>query len=478
MARAWLRRSGCLECAGRVLALLILLSGGGLVATASAQLPDVTATQHPGPQSPMASATTMLPHLSEGHFWLSAQENAIFQANPPFPARYSGRNSFRARYDKATGSVFTVYAGVQLNRATALLVDGEEATGLGLSSALGLAGFTDLDAVRDPKLTAAPYLARVMVDRVFALGHEVDESPRGPLSMFLQLPRRRFEVRVGKFAITDFFDTNAVGSDSHLQFMNWAIDQNGAYDFTADARGYTWGAVAEYQSPAWGARFAEALEAGPQNGGPLVWNLRRASTSDGEVELHRGPVTKQGILRALGWVNRANMGVYKTAIRQFLAGETKVPDISAHPLQTTAKYGFGINFEQAVKPGITAYGRFGWNNGETESWSFTEIDQTFTGGLGFMGTLWRRSEDRAGAAAASNAISSMHSRYLALGGLGSVLGDGALHYGREDLFELYYTAHVWHGLYLSPDVQGIFNPGFNKSRGAVVVPSFRAHVEF
>lgn len=475
--RVLVMKPGCGWAVGRWLALLIVWLGGW-VGPCSAQLPDITARHHPSPQSPSTSATTMLPHLSEGRFWLSGQENAIFQANPPFPARYSGRNSFRARYDKATGSVFTVYAGLQVNRKTALLVDGENAAGLGLSSSLGLAGFTDLDAVRDPKLTATPYLARLLVDRVFALDHEEDESPRGPLSMFLQLPKHRLEVRAGKFAMTDFFDTNAVGSDSHLQFMNWAIDQNGAYDFTADARGYTWGVVAEYQSPAWGARFAEALEAGPQNGGPLVWNLHRANTSDAEFELHRGPLSKQGIMRVLGWVNHANMGEYKTAIRKFLAGETQVPDVSAHPLQVTAKYGFGINVEQAVTPAITAYGRFGWNNGETESWSFTEIDQTISGGLGLSGSMWRRSEDRAGAAAASNAISSVHSRYLSLGGLGSVLGDGSLNYGRENLYELYYTAHVWRGLYLGPDVQGIFNPGFNRARGAVVVPSFRVHIEF
>src|ERR1700758_4972169 len=127
-----------------------------------------------------------------------------------------------------------------------------------------------------------------MVHQVIALSHEKDEADRGPLSTFSELPKRRIELRVGKFGITDFFDTNAVGSDSHLQFMNWAVDQDGAYDFTADARGYTWGVLAEYQSPKWGLRFAEGLMPGPNNGGPLVWNLRRANTSNIEFELHRG----------------------------------------------------------------------------------------------------------------------------------------------------------------------------------------------
>jgi hypothetical protein len=327
---------------------LLVLIGLAAVAAAGGQIPDVTSPQHPNPQGPATNTTTMFPHLAEGRIWVSAQDNAIWQANPPFDADFSGPNSFQAHYDKAAGNVVTIYTGLLINRSTAVLADGESAAGLGLSSALGLAGFTNLDAVRDPKLTATPYLARLLVDHYFGFDREKDSPGRGPLSMFAQLPKHRLEIRLGKFAIPDFFDTNAVGSDSHLQFMNWSIDQNGAYDFTGDARGYTWGIVAEYQSPAWGARFAEALETGPQNGGPLIWNLRRANTSNGEFELHRGPVTKTGIIRLLAWVNHANMGVYETAIEQYLAGLTPAPDLSAHPEQVTAKYGFGVNLEQAI----------------------------------------------------------------------------------------------------------------------------------
>ncbi len=443
----------------------------------SAQLPDITASQHPEAQTPTAAPTTMFPHLGEGRIWLSGQMNFILQTNPPFSAEYSGPNSFRPGYNKALGRVITLFSGLQLSHSTEVLVDGEEAEGLGISSALGLGGFTNLDAVKDPSLPGTPYLARLMIHQVIALSHKQSEADRGPLSTFSELPDRRLEIRAGKFGITDFFDTNSVGSDTHLQFMNWAIDQNGAYDFTADPRGYTWGAMAEYQSPAWGARFAEALMPGPQLGGPLVWNLHRANTSDAEFELHRGPVLKSGIIRLLGWVNHANMGDYKDAINQYLEGKTPKPDLSAHPLQVTTKYGFGINVEQGLTPLITAYGRFGWNNGETETWSFAEIDQTFSGGVGFLGNLWHRNNDRAGVAFASNGISSVHARYLALGGIGIELGDGGLRYGRENLIESYYTTHLWRGLYAGPDVQYIVNPGYNQARGPIFVGSFRVHLE-
>lgn len=425
------------------------------------------------------SAPTMLPHLGDGRFWISGQMNGIFQANPPFSARYSGTNSFRSTYNKSIGRVLTLYTGMQLSHSTEILLDGEEAGGLGLSSAVGIGAFTNLDAVRDPTLTGVPYLARIMVHQVIGFSREKEDADRGPLSTFAKMPQQRLEIRAGKFGITDFFDTNSVGGDSHLQFMNWAVDQNGAFDFTADSRGYTWGLMAEYQRAAWGLRTALALMPGPQNGGPLVWNLRRANTWDTEFELHRDLLPKQpGVVRVLGWVNHANMGVYQYAIDQYLAGKTPTPDISAHPLQVTAKYGFGVNLEQGLSRQVTAYARFGWNNGETESWSFTEIDQTASAGVGIIGSAWKRNDDRTGVAFVSNGISSVHERYLALGGLGFVLGDGGLNYGRENVLETYYTAHIWRGLYAATDLQYIVNPGYNQARGPVLVPSFRTHVEF
>lgn len=443
---------------------------------AFAQLPDVT---KPATNAPSDVQLTMFPHPPESRYWISGQANFIYQTNPPFDARYSGPNSFHSDYDKANGRVMTLYTGYQLSRSIEVLVDFEEAAGLGLSGVLGLGGFTNLDAVRDATLGEAPYLARVVYHQVFAFSHDTVDGNRGPLSTFARLPSRRLELRVGKFAITDFFDTNTYGSDSHLQFLNWAVDQNGAYDFTADPRGYTWGVHAEYQSPPWGARFAEVLMPGPQNGGPLVWNLRKANSSNGEFELHRGPLHKKdGVIRLLTYMNNGNMGIYKYAIQQYLDGKTPTPEIDNHPFKVTTKYGFGINFEQPINANVGFWGRFGWDNGKTESWNFTEIDQTFSGGVVVMGPIWKRKFDRAGIAFASNAISSVHAEYLSLGGLGFVLGDGHLQYGRENLMEAYYTAHIWRGIYLSPNLQYLDHPGYNQDRGPVLVPAFRAHVEF
>ena len=267
---------------------------------------------------------------------------------------------FNPKLEDATSRVVTLYTGFEFTKSIEALVDIEEAGGGGLSQALGMAGFTNLDVVRNPTLSKAPYLARVMYHQVIALSHDKVENAGSPLSTFAQLPARRLELRFGKFGIADFFDVNSVGSDSHLQFMNWTIDQNGAYDYAADTRGYTWAAMVEYQSPKWGLRFAEALLPTVANGPNLVWNLHRANASNVEFELHRGFLRKKdGIIRLLWYVNNANMGIYQVANEQYLEGKVATPDITNHPRQVTTKYGFGINFEQVLTKDIVAYGRFG-----------------------------------------------------------------------------------------------------------------------
>jgi high affinity Mn2+ porin len=425
------------------------------------------------------SLPVMFHHPSDTRYWLSGQMNFIFQTHPPFPASYSGRNSMDPNYEKATSRLLTLYTGVRLTDSTELLVDVEEAGGAGLSTGLGIAGFPNLDIVRNPLLSKAPYLARGIVHKVFALSKDKVENQRSFLSLFDELPRRRLEIRFGKFSMVDFFDENSVGSDTHFQFLNWAIDNNGAYDYAADTRGYTVGAVADYEDGNWGFRVGEGLMPKVANGIDLVWKPWQAHAENFEYELRRGLIPKKdGVIRVLAFTNYANMGIYRQAVAQFDQGLVPAPDITNHPWHITRKYGFGLNLEQHLTGHLAAFGRFGWNNGKTESFAYTEVDQTFAGGLGAYGSLWHRRFDRAGVALVSNAISKDHQNYLVAGGYGFLIGDGGLNYGRENIVESYYTAHVWRGLYVAPGLQHVVNPGYNRDRGPVLVPSLRLHVEY
>jgi hypothetical protein len=463
---------------------------------ASAQDPSAQSATAVAEQSPQTSANTtegvpdspsapddpvesMFPGFRNKRFWLSGQANFIFQTHPSFHAVYSGKNSLSPNYEKATSRVLTLYTGVRLNSSTELLVDIEEAGGAALSIGLGMAGAPNLDIVRNPLLSKAPYLGRGMIHKVFALSQDKVENQRSYLSLFDELPRRRLEIRFGKFSMVDFFDQNSVGSDTHFQFSNWTVDNNGAYDYAADTRGYTVGVTAEFEDRNWGFRFAEALMPKVANGIDLVWRPWQVHAENFEYELRRGFIPrKSGVIRLLAYTNYANMGIYREAVAEFEKGLVAAPDITHHPWHITRKYGFGVNLEQNVARNLTAFARFGWNNGKTESFAYTEVDQTFEGGLGANGAIWHRRYDRAGFAFVTNAICKDHQIYLADGGYGFLIGDGALKYGRENIVETYYTAHVWRGIYVAPGLQHIVNPGYNRDRGPVLVPAFRLHLEF
>jgi carbohydrate-selective porin OprB len=214
------------------------------------------------------------------------------------------------------------------------------------------------------------------------------------------------------------------------------------------------------------------------NGIDLVWKPWQSHAENIEYELRKGLLPgKAGVLRVLGYSNAANMGIYRDQVIKAAAART-TPDITNHPWHITRKYGFGINLEQNLTQYTTAFARFGWNDGRTESFAYTEVEQSFAEGLSAKGSWWHRRQDRAGIAFVSNAIKRDHQNYLNAGGLGFLLGDGHLNYGRENIVESYYTVHVWRGIYVAPGVQHINHPGYNRDRGPVTVPSFRAHLEF
>ena len=448
--------------------------------TAPPSQPRLSGTPDADPPSPSDEISTesMLPHFKDTRFWLSGQANFIFQTHPDFHAPYSGPHSLTPRYEKATSRVMTLFTGVRVNNSTEFLVDIEAAGGSALTLGFGLAGNADLDIVRNPLLSKAPYLGRGEIHHVFALSQDKVENQRNYFSLFEELPRRRLEVRFGKFSMPDFFDVNSVGSDTHFQFLNWTTDNNGAWDYAADTRGYTVGLTADFEDRNWGFRFGEGLMPKVANGIDLVWKPWQVHAENYEFELRHGVIAKKsGVVRLLAYTNFANMGIYRDQVVKAAEAET-TPDITNHPWHITMKYGFGVNLEQNLSHYLSAFARLGWNDGRTESFAYTEVEQTFAEGVGANGAWWHRKQDRAGVAFVSNAIKKDHQNYLNAGGLGFLLGDGHLNYGRENIFETYYTVHVWRGIYLATGLQHIVNPGYNRDRGPVLVPSFRAHVEF
>ena len=465
----------------RKLPLLVCLLAAS---TFYAQQPGSTDQNNPEPPSP---PVTMFPHPDSAPYLISGQANIVFQGHPGFHSPYSGANSMLARGEYKVSLVGTLFLGLQLHHNlrynTDAIYDEESSGGRGISEALGLAGFTNLDVVRNPTLGSIPYMARAQLHQTIGFTDKMVDAQRTQFSLATKVPERRLDLRVGKLSMPDVMDINGPGSDSHLQFLNWTVDNNGAWDYAADTRGYTYGFVTEYDDVNWSARYVFALMPTVANGVDLDWNLRRARGDNFELEYRKLPLghflapERKGTVRLLGYANHANMGVYRVQNNLALAQHV-APVITAHAPGTTIKYGVGLNFEQELTPDLRAFGRFGWNEGQHESYAYTEVDQTFELGADLAGNRWHRPNDKVALVGVSNAIKRDHQQYLALGGLGFLLGDGRLNYGREDILETYYTAHNWRGLFTSFDFQLIAHPGYNQDRGPVAVFTVRSHVDF
>src|SRR6202051_2061862 len=258
-----------------------IIAVGIFLLPADSRAQDPQAEQTPVPPNAETGPATdaipvMFPHPESDRIWISGQANIISQWHPAFRSPYQGRNSLSPEAQDASSRVLTLYTGLRLTGTTELLCDVQETGGHGIGEAFGLAGFTNLDVVRNPALSKAPYIARLMWHQIIPLGHVQENSARTAFSLFSTLPERRLELRFGKFGIADFFDLNNYGSDSSFQFLNWTVDNNGAYDYAADTRGYTFAGMLEYHDRHFSLRFAEALMPKVANGIHLDADVSRA----------------------------------------------------------------------------------------------------------------------------------------------------------------------------------------------------------
>ncbi len=417
-------------------------------------------------------------HLFDDRYWVSGQSNFIFQAHNPFHSPYSGPNSFRAYGQAVVSRTVTLYTAVRLMRFTEVIANFDEEGGRGLSDGLGIAAYVNADAV-DPSVGRSVYLSRSFIHHTIALNADrVDEQPN-PFYLQPSIPRQRLEFTFGKMSLLDFFDVNEVGADPHLQFTNLAIGNNGIYEVPGDSHGFTMAAMATYQGPQVGVRFAEALVPKLTGAGGLNYDLRHVHSENFEFDYTTYTLQSYATrLRVLGFLNTADLGSYSEANQAYLNGTDPTPDITAHRHPGTGKPGFGVNFEQELPANFRVYFRSGWNDGNAESFIFSEMNNTVSFGADLTGDAWHRKDDRVGSAFVNSGLSQPHREYLRLGGIGFMLGDGALRYGREIVSETYYTAHIFRGLYVAPLLSFVNNPGFNRDRGPVVIPGFRVHLDY
>jgi high affinity Mn2+ porin len=426
------------------------------------------------------SAQTGDPLLKDSGWSFHLQFTGILQYHPGFQAAYSGKNSFGADAEKAYSVTTTAYIGRRLWKGAALYFNPEMSGGEGLSTTLGIAGFPNGETFRIGDAKPLVYVARIFFRQQISLDKEhMIDLEDGINQVKERVSASRIVITAGKFGLADFFDQNAVSHDPRSDFMNWALMNNGAYDYAANTRGYTGGIIVEYYRPGWAFRAGTALLPYYANGPDLNFNYRRSNSETVELQKDYTIHRHSGSARVLFYYNTSRAPSYRAVVQDFLSGRDHSLDVINGKSYGGKKFGMGISADQELTDRLKGFLRAGWNDGKTATWVFAEIDNSLSAGVRYYGIGRKRTADNIGLALLSNGISKDHRDFFRAGGYGFMLGDGKLpDYQRENIVEAFYQLKLFESVFATADYQFVLHPAYNPDRGPIHLLAARVHLIF
>lgn len=405
---------------------------------------------------------------------LHFQQTVITQGHPAFKALYSGTNSLNTEQETETSVTATLFLGIKIMEGVEFYFDPELSGGSGVSGAVGLAGFSNGETFRIGSPKPALYPARLFLKYTWNLDNGNTELLKDDANQLeTKQSKENFIFILGKFGIADYFDNNDYSHDPRLQFLNWSLMNSGAWDYPADTRGYTWGFTMMYNNPSYSIQFAGVMEPESANGLTMDSHINKSFGLALELDKYYSFLNMVGTARLLMFLNKSRMGSYDEAVNT----TADSMDISMTRRYSREKFGFAFNISQKITDKTGGFLRASWNNGQTETWAFTEIDHSIALGISSSGIINGRDPDEFSAAIVLNGISKSHRNYLAGGGYGFIIGDGKLNYANEFITELYYKLQLTKYISLTPDYQFVLNPAYNKDRGPVNLIAVRLHTE-
>ncbi|HEY1788432.1 MAG TPA: carbohydrate porin, partial [Verrucomicrobiae bacterium] len=419
-----------------------------------------------------------------------AQSTGIIQGYPSFRSEYpDGPNSLPSGGEMRETISVDLMAGVRLWRGAEAHVDGLMWQGFGLANTLGVEGFPSAEAFRIGTSVPNGSITRLFIRQTIGFGGDQETVPDDDFDLAGQRDVSRLTITLGRFSAKDIFDNNAYANDARTQFLNWGLGANEAWDYPADAIGFTTGVALELNWPKWTLRYGFFQVPEVQNS--LTWEDKfltwpyNSGSEDGPFFEAWGMVTElerrysirdhPGTIRGLAFVNRAEMADYSEATALLQKGESFLLARSYH-----LKYGFGLNWEQEITKNLGVFSRLGWNDDREEGWMFSDVGYAGSVGLSLKGGYWHRPYDTFGLAGLANGISQAAQGFFEAGGTGILAGDGAgqFNYGWERILETYYDFKIWDGIHGAVDYQYVTNPAFNRDRGPVSIFAGRLHWEF
>jgi high affinity Mn2+ porin len=425
------------------------------------------------PGSGNLTPKTSLTDPESDRWEIHGQTTYLPQGYPAFRALYTGPNSLTpAPQAQATWSN-SLFLNARLWEGGEVYYNPELLQGFGLNDTVGAGGFPSGEAQKSNFPYPHYNTSRLFLRQTFGFGGEQEEWASGPSQLAGKVDVSRLTIQVGKMAVTDIFDGNAYAKDTRKDFMNWSMWAPGAFDYSADKVGLSYGATAEFNQKQWALRSGYFLMQSVSNSNSFDTKVFERGTYVVELETRYSLFNQPGKLRTIAWLNSAFSGSYRETLDN--------PALNLDIAQTRTgriKYGYVVNLEQALSDEIGVFGRWSWNDGKTEIMAFADIDASLALGASIKGTRWGRPDDVIGIGGVINALSRDHRDFIAAGGLGVLIGDGQLNYRRERILESYYAYALNKQLTLTGDYQLITNPAYNADRGPVSVFSGRLHGEF
>lgn len=413
-----------------------------------------------------------------GSFEVHGQTVFVYQGYPPIRAAYDGPQSLPAVGQSRETWGTSGFINVRLWEGGELYFNPELLQGYGVALTTGAGGFPNGEAQR-----AFPYprynTSRLYLTQTFGLGGEREKVESDLSQLAGERDISRITIQAGKYAVQDVFDNNKYANDPRVDFLNWSLWSAAAFDYPADSVGFSWGITAELNQPSWAVRAGYFLVANQPD--TNVYDLALISRNGlvGELEMRYQPFDLPGTTRLGVWMTNAFAGSYADAVT--LANANPGLDVNtaiATTRQKRTKYGFYLSIDQQLSDDIGAFARFSWNDGRSEILAFTDVDGSISAGLSIKGSAWKRPDDTVGIGGAINSISSSHANFLAAGGLGQTVGDGALTYAPEFVAEAYYSLQLTKGVFVTADYQYLGNPAYNAVRGPAHFFSGRLMAKF
>jgi high affinity Mn2+ porin len=408
-------------------------------------------------------------------FAVHGEVTYVEQEDSDFSAPYAGPNSLTPNQGRETVEA-DLSIGANLWPGAQLWINPEIDQGFGLNDTLGVAGFPSGEAY---KVGAThPYLR---LQRLFVRDTVNGEGEREPVTAAAgvlggERSVNRWVFTVGKFSVTDIFDGNDYAHDPREDFLNWAALDAGAFDYAADAWGYTVGAAVERYQGRWAVRAGIFDLSDVPNSARLEPGFHEFQMIV-EVEHRHEIAGHPGKLLITGYETRGRMGLLDEAIA--VSAASGAPADIAAVRRYRGRFGGLVNFQQELLSDFGVFARYSKAAGNVEAYEFSDIDRSLAAGMSLKGSLWRRSQDSVGVALIDNGSSAARERFLNAGGLGILVGDGRLpHPGTEQIVETYYSASMCSYAQVSLDYQWIANPAYNRDRGPVSVFAVRVHAQF